>query len=158
LRRIEREAEALKRVDPAAAFTVLGAVACLRKDYASMRDLHTRAIDLGGGAFAMFQYSVSLFKADFWGEALALAEAGHADDALNVLCIEKMIGCALTLGLKSRARAYAQKWRKLRPSEEPFVTDEEIETFESGVRPSVEALASELLIEYRDLWESLSKR
>lgn len=156
LRRIERDAEALKVVDPSGAFTVLGAVACLRKDFEAMKFFHTRAIELNGGSAALFQFATSLSKAGLFSEALNVSEEACALDPTNADGIERTIGRCLSLGLRSRARAYAAKWRALNPNSEPFITDEEIENHQGEVRLEVDAIMNSLLVERGELWAALS--
>uniref|UniRef100_A0A7C4AGV2 Uncharacterized protein n=1 Tax=Fundidesulfovibrio putealis TaxID=270496 RepID=A0A7C4AGV2_9BACT len=158
VRRVEREALALRHADPAGASIVLGAAACLKGDLQTMHSHHRKAISLGGGAYAQFQYAISLGRVGLLAESLAHAEQGHELDPLYAEGIELVIGAALALGLKSRAKDYAARWARLHPEKPPYITDTEIDALKGEVRPDVAATVEDLLAGHKDLWSALSRQ
>ena len=84
LRRIARQAQALMKVDPAGAHTLLGGVAAQRGDAVGTRRHHDIALDLDAGPAARCNYVTSLSHLGSHQEALKVADAGlsaYPDDA-----------------------------------------------------------------------------
>jgi tetratricopeptide (TPR) repeat protein len=157
LRRIEKEARDLLNADKPGAYVVLGAVACVKHDYASMHANHKRAIQLGGGAFACMQYSISLNIVGMFAESLEYAERAHEIDPMDSMMIENVIGALLQIGLSHRAKEYAAKWRKLNPEKDEYISDEEIDNFPGSIRPLVKDATDKVLTKYKDVWSALAK-
>lgn len=157
LRRVERDAEKLLAADEMNARIVLGAAACLRRDWRGMHAHHRRAIEQGGGGLACYQYAVSLTRAGLLADALSLAEQGIAETPSYRPLLESAIGLALNLGFKEKARVFLEKWRKLSPGEPPYVSEEEIEAYHGQLRPNVSGMIEDMLAERRDVWAALAK-
>jgi hypothetical protein len=158
IRNIEREAAAMRNANPPGASVVLGAAACLKGDVEAMHAHHRNAIALGGGAYAHFQYAISLSRVGQLAESMVYAERGHEIDPLDADGIELVIGTALALGLKLRAKEYGARWRKAFPDKPPYVTDEEIDSFRGEVRPVVADVVESLLEKHKGLWSVLAKQ
>ena len=156
-RRIEKEARDLLHVDRSGAFIILGALACIRGDYASMHRHHQKAINLGGGYYACAQYSISLNRVGLFSDALKYAEMAHDIDQMNPMIIEDIIGILLHIGLKDLARKYAEKWIRLNPEKEPYITPGEIDAFEVEPRPAVSMITDRLMNKYDSAWAQLAK-
>jgi len=157
LRRIEKEARDLLNADKPGAYVVLGAVACVKNDFPSMHANHRRAIEIGGGAFACIQYSISLNIVGMFTESLEYAERAHELDPMDSGTIENVIGSLLQIGMNERAKAYAEKWRRLNPEKEEYISDSEIDTFPGKKRQSVQSAASKVMNRYKDVWAELAK-
>jgi len=157
LRRIEIEAKELLNVDGPGAFVVLGAVACVKNDFTAMHANHKHAIQIGGGAFACIQYSISLNIVGMFTESLEYAEKAHEIDPMDSRTIENVIGALIQIGLKGRAKVYAEMWRKLNPDKEEYISDDEIDNFPGNIRPFVQTAANKLLDKYKDVWAELAR-
>jgi hypothetical protein len=157
LRRIEKDARALLRVNQSEAFILLGALACIRGDYVSMHSHHKQAIQLGGGYYACAQYSVSLNRVGLFSDALKYAEIAHEINPMDSRIIEDIIGILLQIGLKGLVGQYAEKWSVLNPEKDPYISHDEIESFESEPRAVVSTITNNLLNKFDDAWAHLAK-
>ena len=139
------------------AFIILGALACIRGDYVSMHSHHRKAIQLGGGYYACAQYSVSLNRVGLFSDALKFAEMAYEINPMDSRIIEDIVGILLQIGLKGLVGQYAEKWNKLNPEKDPYISNDEIESFESEPRPAVSLITSNLLNKFDSAWTQLAK-
>lgn len=74
LRKLETEAEKLKKLDAAVAYIILGMIACIKNDDEAMRANHLNAIKLHNNGFANFNFAASLMNSGYLREATSYLE------------------------------------------------------------------------------------
>lgn len=114
LKRCKVEAEKLKKIDIARAFTILGMVACLEKDIEKMHSFHKNAIIYSPeDVVTIYQYVVSLANLDLFQDGYTWALKAYKKDPLYSDIIDILIKITNKLDLEDKFRIYTNKWLKL---------------------------------------------
>lgn len=134
--RIQKEAGRLLKVDAAGAYTVLGCVAALKGDPATVRKHHGNALRLSSHVYVSYNYAVSLALLEMNEEALEIVMGAlkQSPDDLELL------GYAIRLSLQSghiaNANSLCSHWVHLvpdRPNELADSANELADAVERGV-------------------------
>lgn len=83
LSKYKKSANSMLKKDPVSAHTLLGLVAGLEHDVASMHAHHARAIEIAANGFTLMYYAISLEKSCLWAESARYALMAldlHPDD------------------------------------------------------------------------------
>ncbi len=115
MRRLEREAQALMRADPAGAHTLLGGLAALRGKGDDSRHHHRNALAIGDSFETRYNFCVSLSLLDEPEDAFEIASelVEKFRDHLEVL--EQAIKLALECAHFRRASELCSRWETLAP-------------------------------------------
>jgi hypothetical protein len=120
----ESQAEKLKHAEPHMAFSVLGALACLRLDEKLCREHHQKSIALAPGMSLMLHnYSVSLASLGLWEEAMLYMRRAVEIDPLDLLHRKVMVRLAYSSGDESALRHALEEWHRVSGGERHFVED-----------------------------------
>jgi len=111
MKRLKSEAEKLKGKDAAAAFSVLGMIACIEEDIESMHSHHKNAIthsneDIGD----LYQYVVSLMNCKLYQEAYVYALKVYEKDPTKLDNLNMLISSTCELNLKEEFEEFTSKW------------------------------------------------
>ena len=132
LQRIVAEAEALMRVDAAAAHGVIGTAAAIRGDVDEVRKRYRIAVDLDRRSAVWCNYSTSLAVVEEHGESLEVAREGlemYPDD-LNLL--QRAIEGAAESPHFREAEDLCRRWERLAP-EKPYVLRDRVRMLAEAV-------------------------
>ena len=113
LKRIEKKAEKLKSSNPAEGFSILGAVACVRKDFDNMHKYHKLSLKSYPSVISYFNYACSLEKASLLVQAINMAEQAHEIDRTDVRSIDLLIELCVAAGFENDAGLYNEKRKDL---------------------------------------------
>lgn len=113
LKRLERDAEKLIKVDPVGAYAVLGGAASLRGSHEDVNHFHRLALGLCRDAMQLKNYAVSL---DYLGkseDAYSIALEAHENDRGYREAIGLLIELAERLGKDEDYLKFHKAWRDL---------------------------------------------
>lgn len=119
LRRLERDAEAVMDVDPAGAHCVLGGVASLRWDAASVREHFRIALQHANHFVTYHNYSIALALVDEWRESFEAADEAVKMAPDNTVVLDHAMEAAVAVGQLRVAQACCERLNALRPAEDP---------------------------------------
>ena len=137
VKKLEREADKLLKVDAVSAYTALGALASLRGDIEEAHSQHKRALKLSSrSAQALHNYAVSLAKlGEFAAAREAVSEACmRAPDDLKML--DAMVTASIFTGHFGEAHELSQRWNRSYP-DRPYTPDSGVEIISRAVKQGV---------------------
>lgn len=117
LARLRSEAEALKEFDPAGAYDVLGAVACLRHSPDEARRHHETAIRIDGSEEYVFNYGVSLRRMGFLPDAIKQLTKAFNLNPQSVMTVEELLQTNMGAGRVSEAERWLCELNKRAPKQ-----------------------------------------
>lgn len=126
-KRIKREAEKLMSVDPAAAFTTLGIIACFEGKISDMHGFHKNALIHSGedDPLHLANYAISLHLCGLLEEALQYAKKAFAKSQANLErrrdALDLIINLTDQLGNVEEFFFYTDQWLKLTGKPHPLV-------------------------------------
>ncbi len=129
LRGLERDAEAVMDVDPAAAHSVLGGVASLRWDANGVREHFRIARQHADNYVTDHNYSIALAMVDEWWESFAAPDAAQNRARDNTVVLGNAIERAVEAGRFRMAHEYCDRLNALRPNESPHAATGLLERF-----------------------------
>ena len=115
LQRIDRDANALMKSDPAGAHTVLGGVAALRGDRAETRKRYRTALQIESAFATLFNHSYSLSLLDEHEEALKVAVEALKAYPDDLTLLNRAIKAALESANFEIARDLSSRWDAVSP-------------------------------------------
>lgn len=112
LGKYKKHAQSMMKKDPVAANTLLGLLACLEHDMASMHEYHKKAIDLCESTFSLMYYAASLEKSCLWNESVryALLALDYQQD--NFQLLSAIIEIAPLTGRFSLLKRLLPQWEE----------------------------------------------
>ncbi len=117
IKRIKREAEKLISVDPAAAFTTLGIIACFERKISEMHQFHKNALALSNEAIHLANYAISLSACGLLEEALEYAKRAYDECQSDLTrrrdALDLIIDLTYQLGRLEEFFSYADQWQRL---------------------------------------------
>ena len=120
IKKAEREAQQLLKVDAVTGYTALGAAASLRGDVEDVHAHHRRALNLSGeSAEALHNYAASLTKLGEFAEALEIARRAYARAPADPEVLDCIVTASIFTGHFSEANELTRKWNRSNP-ERPF--------------------------------------
>lgn len=120
LKRMELEAEKLKKTDMASAFNILGIICCMKGDIGNMHSHHRNAINYSNEeSFYLAQYAISLSKSSLLVEAFQFMQKAYEKDQTELRVIDELIKLASKLSLEDEFNYYISKYEKLTCKEYP---------------------------------------
>lgn len=120
LGKYRKSAHSMMKKDPVAANTLLGLLACLEHDTASMHDYHKKAIDLGESAFSLMYYAASLEKCCLWNESVRYALLALDCQQDNPQVLSAIINEAPLTGRFSLLKRLLPQWEQANAMAHPF--------------------------------------
>jgi len=158
IKRIKRDAETLKPVDPAAAFTTLGIVACFEGKTSDMPQFHRNALAYSGGndPVHLANYAISLHMCGLQEEALRYAkkayEMSQTDLERRRRALDLIINLADQLGIMEEFFFYTDQWLQLTGEPHPLI-DLEVGLTGKDQEPSIKdaTVMSSLIKKVEDL-------
>ena len=133
LKRLEREARRLLKVDPIAGCTALGAAASLRGNIEEMRSRHQLALQLSGESpEALHNYAASLATLGEFTESLEVARRAYARAPADPAVLDGVVTAAIFTGHFREACELASKWNGCNP-ERPYSLDSPVGAILSAV-------------------------
>lgn len=133
LKRLEREAEKLLKIDAVAGHTVLGAAASLRGDIMEVHYRHRLAAHLSGESVeALNNYSTSLIKLGEFTEALEIAGQACSRAPGNREVLDRVFVASVLTGHFREAYELVSKWNGANP-EQPYLPGSPVEAILSAV-------------------------
>lgn len=126
VKRIKREAETLKTVDPAAAFTTLGIIACFEEKLSDMHRFHKNALAHSSEApLHLLNYAVSLNACGFQEEALKFAKTAYEKSQTDLVrrldALLLVIDLTDQLGKVEEFFFYTDQWLQLTGKPHPLI-------------------------------------
>lgn len=111
LTKYKKIANAMLKKDAVSGHTLLGLVACLEHDIASMHAHHAKAIEISESCFTLMYYAISLEKSCLWNEAAkyALLALDHQPDDPKLL--NAVISIAPLTGRFSLLKRLLSQWQ-----------------------------------------------
>ena len=133
LKRLEREAEKLLKIDAVAGYTALGAVASLRGDIEGVHSRHRAALQLSGNSpQTLHNYGASLAKLGEFTEALEVARRAHSRAPADPQMFGGVVTASLYAGHFREACDLVNEWNGANP-ERPYAPDSPVEALLSAV-------------------------
>ena len=133
LKRLEREARKLLKIDPVAGYTALGAAASLRGDIEEVHSRHQFALQLSGESpEALHNYAASLAKLGEFTEALEVARRAYAQAPADLVVLDGVVTASIFTGHFREACELVGKWNGSNP-ERPYSLDSPVEAILSAV-------------------------
>ncbi|MCM0753922.1 hypothetical protein M7784_01500 [Desulfovibrio aminophilus] len=118
--RFTREAEKMKKSDPATAYDALGALACIRGDIDGVHANHKRSIKAAENpSTAWYNYAVSLAFMTKYIESIEAAIRALNSDGTNVAALGLIIQTSHTIGDIESMNSWLEKWHKLTEERHP---------------------------------------
>ena len=126
IKRLKREAEKLKEVDPAAAFTTLGIIACFEGNIPDMHKFHKSALVYGSEDPLHFaNYAISLDMCGLLEEAFQYAKTAYEKSQTNLdrrrHALDLIINVSDQLGKIEEFFFYADQWLQLTGNPHPLI-------------------------------------
>jgi len=112
LKKFKIEAEKLKEIDIAAAFTILGMIACVEGDIEEMHSCHKSAIAYSDENWVKSQYSISLLNRYLFQEAYIIAKEIYDNDPTLLKNLDTLIKATNSLDLEKEFQKYVAEWKK----------------------------------------------
>jgi len=111
LAKYKSNARSMLKKDAVAANTLLGLVACLEHDIASMHAYHAKAIEISESCFSLMYYAISLEKSCLWNDSAkyALLALDHEPEDLKLL--NTVISIAPLTGRFSLLKRLLSQWQ-----------------------------------------------
>lgn len=133
LKRLEREAEQLLKVDAVAGHTALGAAASLRGNTSEVHYRHRLAAKLSGeSAETLHNYVASLTKLGEFTDALEIARRAYSRAPADPDVLDGLVAASVFTGHFREAYELVSEWNAANP-ERPFVPDSSVEAVLSAV-------------------------
>lgn len=133
LKRLEREAEQLLKIDAVAGHTALGAAASLRGDVTEVHYRHRLAAKLSGeSAQTLYNYAASLIGLGEFTEALEIARRAYSRDPADPMVLNGVVSASVLTGHFREAYELVGKWNGANP-ERPNVPDSPVEALLSAI-------------------------
>ena len=133
LKRLEREAEKLLKVNAVAGHTALGAAASLRGDAKEVHYRHRLAAKLAGeSAETLHNYAASLTKLGEFTKALEIAHRAHSRAPADPDVFGGLVTASVITGHFREAYELVNKWNGANPDRR-FVPDSPVEAILSAV-------------------------
>jgi len=110
--RHKKTAQSMLKKDPVSGNTLLGLLACLEHDIASMHLYHKKAIELAETCFSLVYYAVSLEKSCLWSESARFALLALDYDPSNLKILEAIIQLAPLTGRFSLYKRVLPLWQE----------------------------------------------
>ena len=137
LKRLEREAENLVKVDAVAGYTALGAAATLRGDVEAVHSRHQLALRLSGELpEALHNYAASLTKLGEFAKALEVARRAHDRAPADPAVLDSLVTTAIFAGHFREAYGAVNQWNDANP-ERPYASDWPVEAILNAVERKV---------------------
>ena len=133
--RIQREARRLLKVDAAGAHTVLGCVAALKGDAATVRKHHDNALRLSSHVYVSYNYAVSLSLLEENEDALEVVVGALKQSPDDLELLGYAIRLALQSGHIAKANSLCGQWAHLvpdRPNELAYRANELADSVKRG--------------------------
>ena len=127
IKRIKREAEKLISVDPAAAFTTLGIIACFEGKISDMHGFHKNALIHSGedDPLHLANYAISFKRCGLLEEALQYAKKAYAKSQTDLEprrdALDLIIDLTDQLGNVEEFFFYTDQWLKLKGKPHPLI-------------------------------------
>lgn len=118
IHRVRREAERLKSTDAAAAYLLLGIVACLDRDLSSSRKYHQLALNLRNDYVTNINYALSLARLGAVSEATPYYERAVKISPENIKAFDTLIDNVISTCRFRYARDLLHKWKTMNPGKE----------------------------------------
>jgi len=112
LAKFRNSAASMLKKDPVCANILLGLIACLEHDSASMHLHHKQAIELSESSFSLIYYAASLEKACLWNETARYALLALDHDPGNLKILASIIKLAPLTGRFSLFKRLLPQWQK----------------------------------------------
>jgi hypothetical protein len=112
LAKYKKSAKSMLKKDPVAANTLLGLVASLEHDIASMHAYHKKAIEISESCFSLMYYAVSLEKSCLWNESARYALLALDYDPVNIKLLDAIISVAPLTGRFSLLKRLLPQWQQ----------------------------------------------
>lgn len=112
LEKYKKMAKSMFKKDPVSGNTLLGLIACLEHDIASMHLHHGNAIQLGESCFSLMYYAISLEKSCLWGEAARYALLALDHEPQDRKLLDAVIGVAPLTGRFSLLKRLLSQWQE----------------------------------------------
>ncbi|HBG07265.1 MAG: hypothetical protein A2075_04975 [Geobacteraceae bacterium GWC2_58_44] len=113
LAKFKKSAGSMLKKNPVAGNTLLGLIACLEHDIASMHDYHKRAVDGSESCFSLMYYALSLEKSCLWNESAKYALSALDQDPGNLKLLDAVIRIAPLTGRFSLLKRLLAQRREL---------------------------------------------
>lgn len=110
LTKYKKIAKAMLKKDAVSGNTLLGLIACLEHDIASMHAHHAKAIELSESCFSLMYYAISLEKSCLWGEAARYALLALDQAPEDPKLLDAVIGIAPLTGRFSLLKRLLSQW------------------------------------------------
>lgn len=119
LKKIEQEANQLRKIDAVGAYMVLGALACLRKDPQGVKMCYEKAIKLApNDGWIKNSYAISLLKlCQFEDAKMSARHAYDLSQRSDLTALKTLIDASLLMGQIQEAHAWLDEWAKKSPRE-----------------------------------------
>ena len=111
LAKYKNHAKSMLKQDPVAAHTLLGLVACLEHDIASMHACHAKAIELSESCFSLMYYAFSLEKSCLWNDSAKYALLALDHEPEDPRLLDTVIGIAPLTGRFSLLKRLLSQWQ-----------------------------------------------
>ena len=111
LAKYKKIANSMLKKDPVPAHTLLGLVACLEHDIASMHAHHAKSIDLSETCFTLMYYAISLEKSCLWNESVKYALLVLDQDPGDKKLLNAAISLAPLTGRFSLLKRLLSQWQ-----------------------------------------------
>lgn len=133
LKRLEREAERLLKIDAAAGYTVLGAVASLRGDVGEVHARHRLALQLSGESpRTLHNYAASLVTLGDVTGALEVAHRAYARAPADADMLASVVSASILTGHFREAFDLVGTWNGSNPKR-PYAPDSPVEAILSAI-------------------------
>jgi hypothetical protein len=129
LAQIKREAEKRLKEDPANSYTILGIIACIKKDAQEMHRCHQIAINCSGNSFhTIDQYCSSLFNLELFNDYYVHLLQAHEMVPEDPDILKRLVDVSYYLDLKDSYEKFKERLDRLGVSyDDPaiFIEDDE---------------------------------
>lgn len=133
LKRLEREAEKLLKIDAGAGYTALGAAASLRGDVEGVHARHRAALQLSGDSpETLRNYAASLSELGEFTKALEVARRAYSRAPADPQVFASVVTASLYAGHFREAYDLVNKWNGTHP-DRPYLPDSPVEGLLSAV-------------------------
>ena len=119
IKKIKFEAEKLKKINTADAFTILGMVACLEQDIEAMHSHHKNALRYSDEDWCRLQYAVSASNTGDLQTAYDQAFIVHEKNPENKGALDMIIAALGIIGDEDKFRIFTEKWKQLTGKDHP---------------------------------------
>lgn len=114
LAQIKREAEKRLKEDPASSYTILGIIACIKKDEQKMHRCHKIALNCSGNGFhTLEQYCFSLFNLGLFNDCYVHSLQAHEMVPEDLDILKQLVLVSYYLDLMDSYELFKEKMERL---------------------------------------------